>query len=346
MQQNTVPISQSQVDFLAKDYERVMGQLPRGCVCPLMLEDMSPNDMVAGHVLNSALRGVSRVTVPVCAALDRHYGTMVEAHLVDLVREKDVDLGTFLRHQGEVSIVLADGTEAEGFFAGKEAASRWPELELVVDGTVIERMYVRLEQDHPALQSESVNVQCITRHFPLYLVAALLKSAYLAMFRTLGYRAVDGFGARLVQQDLKRFYADSATRNDLVDYFSGYSNALQILGAPPGQATEWRGDTLNDRRLLFHFTPTGMLFAVSPILNLGAFIAMVAMPAVMRGDDELSAWKVYDALMKNPMAVKQRINRVEFRDNCFSVDDAPLNIAYSTLSEAELVTYRPIRRTT
>jgi len=128
--------------------------------------------------------------------------------------------------------------------------------------------------------------------------ATLVKSAYLALFAVLGYRAVlDPFG-EYVRQTLHAYYRDGASRGDATVYFYPFRTAVK-LSLGPDMTPEAEGpDTLNDNTFPFRYTKDdGFFFAASVRFKINDVIAMVTLPMSGQVDRCEEVIRRYNRLM-------------------------------------------------
>lgn len=324
-----MPVNPEELRRHLEDYAKITGTKTTRFVCPITLRHCEDSELIDAHILNEAIVKASRRTVIQYGDVDHFYGSRVEPTLVaylNLKEKSDVDL---LRESRELTIRFLDGSEARAFFAGPEAAAKFPMVDLSRDGTVLTSVYVRTEKDDPRLNGTQIDLSRTHRFMPSHWVAAMLKAAHLALFDMLGYRAVYSPWGDHVRRCLARYYADKASKEDAATYFYPFRNAVKfVLKEGGGTACAFDFETLDGRAVLMHNTPSGTMFAVTCVFHLNDITVTVTLPGGTLDGDVAVAVAYYEQLMADELSVRQIVRRARFRDDRWEVISEPLNIGY------------------
>jgi len=187
------------------NYQELTRESVSGLICPITLQDTAFHELCAGHVLNQGLQHASRLTVPQRRDLDNFFGGAIEADLVKYLNFPILSSAEHLAKVKRFVIKLPTGDRVEAFFAGDEAAKRFQRVDLKnAAGETVASPYVRTNE--LVGEYKDVEVEWTITINDLALVGALIKSAYLTLFRLVGYRyALDPVGA-IVRKSLADFF--------------------------------------------------------------------------------------------------------------------------------------------
>ena len=220
-------------DTCSADLKRFAPALEGYFGCPICMRPVAPTpvltDVVAEeHVVPKSLGG--RLTTLTCRRCNNSAGSKLESHLVRRVRIDAGKAPSSMRLQvggavqrGKIYVSPDEGEPIRIEIVDKQSDPRQaPELErLVKEG--VEEMHL------------SVN----SGYIPLRTAVALIRSAYLLMFRTFGYRYVFDCSADVVRDQV----ADPTRETDVLTGVAYRVNAglpsetaLAIATAPNGQS--------------------------------------------------------------------------------------------------------------
>lgn len=154
----------------------------------------------------------SRATIPQARDLDNHFGATIEADLVKYLNFPVLSSTEHLSKVKTLTIKLPTGERLEGFFAGDEAAKLFAQVDLKNSaGEIVASPYVR--DNEITGEYKDIAVEWVITVNDLALVGALIKSAYLTLFKLVGYRyALDPVGS-IVRRSLASFFDDRATKS-------------------------------------------------------------------------------------------------------------------------------------
>ncbi len=129
--------------------------------------------------------------------------------------------------------------------------------------------------------------------------AAMLKSAYLNMFRVFGYRWVLDSSGEKVRKTLAASFS-APDRKAALDQFAEFEGCCWTAGNSAGISEP---DSLGDNRLLLHFTEGdaqgGLLFGVSSVFWVNKALIAVTLPTCNRRGHYFVSWKYYKEFIQD-----------------------------------------------
>lgn len=197
------------------------------------------------------------------------------------------------------------------------------------NGKVIGERYVRSAKIAPGPHSGVESEFFLTVH-DFALTGALLKSAYLAIFKMVGYRyGLDAVGST-VRRALAEFYLQRAKRAEAKNYFRDFRGAIIVS---LGGALDQLPDTLEAGWMLTHYAEgtvkTGLLFASSCLFRVNSVTLVVTVPAYSQYGYSLEALSYYRRLLAD-RTMKHSIHLTQFRGDSFEIAQTPLEIQHLT----------------
>ncbi len=317
-----------------KDYSELTGQTSDQFICPLTLEPCASDTLINGHILNARLNETSRRRVIQFGAIDHFYGTRVEPSLIRFFNLRRLSLADVLAASRELRMEFADGSTAPCFVTyGKQARAATDQFPTTTanlkDASV--PVFVRVPRDDPRLRAP-MQLAVAESFLPSHWVAAMLKAGVLALFDMIGYRAVLDPMGDAVRQPLARYFRDNGTRDQAAHYFREFHNSIRVLGLgtqPSDLGTKYAPvdfDTVSDRILLLHFAGTSMreIFAATCIFAIDTVTVTVSLPQMTDGQDAASAWRRYQALLRNDSDLVQTVHRAKYEGARWNVEIEPL----------------------
>ncbi len=317
----------NQIARFREDYFQSTGVKASGFVCPITLEDVSADRLCAGHILNDALGVATSGTVAQFADVDNYYGGTIEPELINFLNFPVMSAEERLKKFKRFFIKL-DGETYEVFTAGPEAGKRYPRVEFKNSkGEVIGKRYLRSANIAPGQHSDIETEFFLTVH-DFAMTGALLKSAYLAIFRMVGYRyGLDAVGST-VRRALADFYLQRGTSATANSYFAQFRGAVIVS---LGGALEQIPDTLEGGRMLAHYAEgsmqSGLLFACSCLFRVNSTTLVVTVPAYSEYGSSLDALSYYRKLLAD-RAMKHSIHLTQFHGDSFEMAGSPLDVRY------------------
>jgi len=218
------------------------------------------------------------VTVIQRADVDNHYGATIEPELLDfLILGVDGNADGLLDMKPSIMAIGTNGERRPVFRAspksqpeGRFQSVKWPSPRGPVTGFV--------KAGFGEIGSDP-NIEIARTIGKFTHTGALLKSAYLCMFRLLGYGWVFNPASEHVRGPLNKFFQDRADRGAAEDYFGIFKGSCgRMLDALPSAP-----DSLTDAVFLFHSMgtgiPEGLTFACSCFFKLNGKTVIVTLPS-------------------------------------------------------------------
>lgn len=321
-------ISPEELQRHLDDYALVTGTRVEKFVCPITERLCEVAELMNGHILNEGITSASRETVIQYSKVDDFYGTRVEAGFVEFINTPKKSSADLLAAVSRVMLRFADGSELDGFFADETAAVRFPAMPISKDGKHVATVYIRTERDDPRLKETSVEVEWVRGFTNSHWTATLVKSAFLAQFRLLGYQAVRDPYGEFVRQTLHAYFRDKASRQEARRYFYPFRNAVKLALSPEGKPDPEGPDTLKDKTFIFHYTPSDLLFAITARFKMNDVFALVTLPGSVDWSRHVEVMRTYNRLMDDESSVEQYIRWAIMKDGTWHVEAAKRSIAY------------------
>jgi hypothetical protein len=165
------------------------------------------------------------------------------------------------------------------------------------------------------------------------LLGSLLKTAYLCLFRMLGYRWVFDAAGGTVRRALAAFYADRARKAGSLPYFGDFTGAFNVL---LDSNVDRHCDTLNDNLLWLHYAEgdhaTGILFAQTCLFIVNGRLITVTVPANPGDVYYLAALHHYRRWLRD-RGFPQSVHSATFHGDRFEVGTQPLQVQYAPRSD-------------
>jgi len=262
------------------DFTTTTGDRPGCFVCPITMAMCSPQHLINGHVINKAIPRSSPQTVIQFGHVDGFYGTRIEHSFVNFLKFVHATPSERLKASSELTVRFADGSTEQAFRVQtpKKIAAASKKFKLMPvwhEGEYVTDVFVRVEKDDPRLKEKSVEIGVEESFYPSHFNVAMLKMAFLALFKLQGYRGVWTRYGDFVRTPLANFYLQNMPRTAAAKHFHAFRNCTKVLMDSNGIDLPL---TLNDRSVLLHFTPGNFLFAMSLSFKLQDTVASVAIP--------------------------------------------------------------------
>jgi hypothetical protein len=87
-------------------------------------------------------------------------------------------------------------------------------------------------------------------------------------------------------------------------------------------------DTLEDRKILMHFTPLDTIFASTCIFRINNTTVTVTLPQSTSSANVVVALEYYTRLMRNDLDLKQKVRIAQFQESKWDVSGQCLNVHY------------------
>jgi hypothetical protein len=322
-------MDQEQLERLNADYTAVTGKPVQRFVCPITLKDEPDADLCDGHILNASIKTAARKTVIQRLDVDNHFGRTLEPELVAFLNAPVSTFQQLISKSESFTVTLPSGEQAPAFLAGPKARAKFPQIDLLdKTGAKFASPFLRTGPLEPKLH-KGLQVEWLMLFTDSALLGAMLKTAYLALFRLLGYGVVLSPSAGRLRQALASFYNDKAGKAESLSYFFKFAGATNVFlreGADPVR------NTLDDNSLLFHYQPGGLdkdrLFAISCLFRVNGRTITVMVPQCLDDESFDAAYPYYEAVLKDK-TVPQDIHHACFTDGKLIVETEPLRIQFA-----------------
>jgi hypothetical protein len=253
-------VTEGAIAYFAKRYQEATGKPPERFLCPITLRDDPNAELCYGHILCERLESASKLTVVQRADVDNRFGSFIERDFVTFANFRNAKDHEIRRSGKMLTITSPSGERMPAFFAGDEAKVCLQQLEMYdEDGETIATPYLK-SHTLEAGQYKQLEVEWMFYIHKFCFTAAMLKAAYLNMFRVLGYAWVLDTSGDRVRQTLAASF-EAQNRNEALNKFADFEGCCWIAG---NDSREIAPDSLGDDRLLFHFTEgdaqNGLLF--------------------------------------------------------------------------------------
>jgi hypothetical protein len=294
-----MPISQAALERLRADYFDVTRQEWNEFYCPIMHEHGVGTGLIDGHVLPETLKDASRATVIQRADVDNYFGHTIEPDLIDFLNSETFSKAEFLRKARNITLTPPDGIPAEPFVAPPKSKPPFPRI-VLNDKTegVVGTPHVKTTWENLGGKSGVVRVEGELAYSRSAVHGGIVKSAYLGLFRLLGYKWAMGASGRYVAGRLAAFVRDQGGKSAADRYFSEFFGSFNFF---------WQqtlpDDTLTDSSLLLHCElgkqDFSHVFAVSALLNVNKHTLMVTLPYGMTDDELSQKIRLYNAFLSD-----------------------------------------------
>lgn len=267
---------------LNEEYERLTGIRVVRFVCPITLEDDASAELIDGHVLNQAFQTASRTAVIQRKDVDGYFGRTLEPQLVTYANLPIQTLSDHTSRARRLNLHHPDMGESEAFFAGNSASARFTQVDLMNgNGEIIASPFLRTSSG-PVRSMKQVRVQWDFNVYSFALIGALLKSAYLALFRLQGYAWVNSPCGDKIRRALNGFFQARGDKDNAHEFFGEFDGCCT---AEVNNFFEGWPDTLTGNEVLFHFAPDSvcerLLFALSCLFRINQKMFVVSVPTYM-----------------------------------------------------------------
>lgn len=294
-----MPISQAALERLRADYFDVTRQEWNEFYCPIMHVHGVGTGLIDGHVLPERLKDASRATVIQRADVDNYFGHTIEPDLIDFLNSETFSRSDFLRKASNITLTPPDGTPAEQFVASPKSTPPFPRI-VLNDKTegVVGTPHVKTTWENLGGKSGVVRVEGELAYNRSAVHGGIVKSAYLSIFRLLGYKWAMGAGGRHVAGRLAAFFKHQGGKPAADKFFSEFFGSFNFIWEQPLPE-----DTLTDSRILLHCEQGKLgfshVFALSALLNVNKRTLMVTLPYGMTEDELSQKIRLYNAFLSD-----------------------------------------------
>jgi len=318
-----MPIDLTQLAKLNEDYLATTGKPVAKFVCPITLDDDPQAELCDGHILNKSIKSASRATVIQRKDVDNFYGRTIEPHLLRLLNTPVSTPQELLRAARDLTITTPDGESREAFFADSKARQRFQQVDLRnKDGSHFASPFLKTGELGPE-PIEDLQIKWTMSVIDSAVEGALIKSAYLALYRMLRYQWVLSADGDKVRRALADFYLGNGTAETARDYFADFSGAAAVLENDAPEDV----DTLRTGSLLLHYAEgdrtTGILFGVTCFFKVNHRLMTVTLPCHQKSGYYFVAFDHYQRFLQST-STTYTTHFARFADRRFAISKSPL----------------------
>lgn len=311
---------------LNEQYRHLTGQTVRNFVCPITLQDRPGDELCKGHILNQNLLRASRAHVIQYKDIDNRFGKSIEPDLVrwlNLPLAKPEDL---IEKAKTLTIKGPNGEKIETFWANKAARAKFQQIDLYrPDGSTFASPFLKNVILQPGQYKQMEIVWNLTLS-NASILGSLLKAAYLAMFRMLGYSWVLHPAGDKVRRALAGFWCEKEKKPAL-EHFREFYRANSMIFNHDGETMQ---DTLEGGTLLFHYANgdriTGEMFAITVIFSINNRLTTVSLPSYEKEGHYFPAFALYQQFLEN-RSMPHNVYRVRFDTGQFQIEANPMKLS-------------------
>lgn len=278
--------------FHREDYARTQGTSFEHFYCPMLLRD-EPVELCRGHIVNQSIRDSSRKTVIQRKDIDGFYGTVFEADFVMMCNARDARLREIFTdphlNKKLKPRIMADDEPCPYYFdRGHEPTPQHSPLLLEDDTGEAVRLVLKRDADAIVNAFDKKWNIVLEADFRVSAVVSLIKSAYLTLFRLLGYSyALSTSGLSIGHDILGRFFlenrgkpvaeAQAAARA----FFQPFVNMVRPIDRVEGATP--RG-TVDDNAVRVCFGSSGRPFGLVVCVKANHDLNAILMPSFNHAD--------------------------------------------------------------
>jgi hypothetical protein len=299
----------TRVEQCCRNYENVTGKPFNDFFCPILLSEQS-GELCKGHIINDVLE-TSNAWVPQLAAIDGFYGSVAEADMVAVIQDRGsdpvdvwIDPDKNRRHKPRLE---CGGKEIRYYFPkpNHEPVPGHARGRIVDDlNNTIRDLALKVSDDEIlALEKDGFQI-VIDRDYRPHVIASLIKSAHLTLFRMLGYSHVLSAGGKYFASILSEFYTQNRhmRKKDLAEAIDRHFLKFSTVAMPLAMKNEDAlAGTVLDNRVLFCCGAT-RIFAIGVIVQAGRDKFCVFSPA---DDDAIDTY--FSFLNEPPSSIGVRL---------------------------------------
>lgn len=317
-----MPVNENQIAWFAESYRETTGESPKRFVCPITLKDDPEAVLCDGHILCDGIKTARRDTVPQRTDVDNAFGSLFEGDFVRFVNIPTQTPEELVQRTNSLAITGPDGEVMQAFFSRSRVVGRQRLDMFDASGNVCGQPYLKEHSLEPR-HYKQLEVT-FTHWFNRYsFTAALLKTAYLTMFKIFGYQWVnDSLGDRV-----RRALRDSlevADRKEAMRVFASFEGCAREMFT---EAIAFSRGTLEDGSVLCHYAEgdarSGTLFAVTCLYWINHRLFAATVPWCNRPGFHFVAMQHYSEHVLRA-GWSHSVHFARIREGIFGIEDTPL----------------------
>jgi hypothetical protein len=294
------------------DYTAASGRPCEHFYCPILMKDEKA-EMMRGHVINDALES-SNEWVPQRKDVDGFFGSVVEPEFIQIIQDRGRDpfeiwFDKDLRKKHRPKLMIAG--ESIGHYSPNSSQQAVPGHTpiLVTDSkeNPICKLALKVPPNRLVDASEGQIELVVERHYRAPVIAALLKSAHLTLFKIFGYEYVLPATGPLPADILQQFYnkhggKHGVSEEEVEHYFLPFESMMAPLVV---ENDAWFRGTIEDNMFLTLLTGRNDVFALGVIVRAGADRFCVFLPT----DCGKTVNTYFSFLNEPPVSVRAKATR-------------------------------------
>ena len=276
-----------QLPILREDCTRVIGQPFKHFLCPILLDD-EPVPLCLGHIINEACPNSFNGCVVQRSDVDGFYGSLVESDFTSNIQARSMGgpekalRDSALRKKMGLTFVV-DGKELKHYeYRGVDVPGHTPIAMHIGEGEPLQLVMKKTQEELDALMERGLEIK-VGNDCRMSSVVTLVKAAYLALFRLLGYSyAISPAGRRIGHEILGKFYRAHGhnireAKKAALEFFRPYVNIMRTIDRFNGKQPI---GTIEDQVGKACTTPSGKLFGLIVFIRTDThfFAVLMRMP--------------------------------------------------------------------
>lgn len=316
-------VVESALPRLREDYQSVEGQPFQHFFCPILQKDEFTR-LCMGHIINEAIPNSYRGRIVQREDVDNYFGSRFEADFTSLAQARSmapIDILVDPKMSKKIKPrVLLQGNLCEHYEnRGDDVPKNHTRLTVNFPNKRLNWVLKTTPEELDALDQRDFEL-ALGDDYRISAFVSLLKSAYLSLFKILGYSyALSGAGIEFGNGMLGRFYRENRTmdrreaRRAACDYFRPYVNMMRPIQGFTGKVPL---GTVEDQKARVAVTPSRNIFGMIVSVRTNADFYAVLLPAF---NDVEGAVAYHEFLQGDDHSL--RVHNCEFRDGTIVVSE-------------------------
>jgi hypothetical protein len=302
----------NQIRACNADYTAASGKSCEHFYCPILLKD-DKAEMIRGHIVNEPLKS-SNEWVPQRKDVDGFFGSVVEPEFIQIIQDRERDpleiwfeKGLRKKHRPKLMI---DGETIDHYFPKNSQHLVPGHTGLIVTDNKenpICKLALKVPPERLIEAKEGQIELVVERDYRPSVIAALLKSAHLTLFKIMGYQHVLSATGLLLADILRQFFCEHDGKHGVSEkkverYFLRYESMVTPLIV---ENDAWLRGTIEDNTFLTLLTMSDQVFALGVIVRGGPDRFCVFLPT----DCGKTVNTYFDFLRVPPVSVRAEAMR-------------------------------------
>lgn len=286
----------SKLEKLRSDFVNIGNPPFKYFYCPIIYKDEDAK-LCKAHIVNKAFKNSARKWTILRKDIDSFFGSNFEADFTLLRDAKILSVSDKLLDKRFTPAFIANGKQVKHYLVKSEIPSNFAHIEFTENGKTI---HIGLKMS-PKELNESIKKQWsidVTTDIRIASLVSLIKSAYLTLFDTIGYRYVFSAAGEFVGRTiLGKFYLKNYKNSKKVViknatvFFKGFVNMVR-----PVQTCGFNFQgTISDRMVLICRGSSGSPWAVIVFIKTGQMLHNVMIPVF----DQIDSIETFLGFLKN-----------------------------------------------